>query len=64
MNKKGICAFALSVAALVPNAHAANNNWFVEGAAFTSVYNYNENDARKELPESVTQYLGDHELTG
>ena len=64
MNKKGICAFALSVAALVPNAHAANNNWFVEGAAFTSVYNYNESDARKELPESVTQYLGDHELTG
>ena len=39
MNKKGICAFALSAAVLVPNAHADNNNWFVEGAAFTSVYN-------------------------
>ncbi len=64
MNKNGICAFALSVAALVPNAHADNNNWFVEGAAFTSLYNYNESDAREELPESVTQNLGETELSG
>ena len=63
MNKIGICAFSLSVAALVPSAHA-DNNWFVEGVAFTSLYNYNESDARKELPESVTQYLGDNELVG
>ncbi len=63
MNKYGLYAIAMGFSVLSSYAHAAND-WFVEGAAMTSLYNYNESDAREELPESVTQYLGETELSG
>lgn len=64
MNKKGICVFVLSVVVFVFNVYVDNNNWFVEGVVFISVYNYNESDVCKELLESVIQYFGDYELMG
>lgn len=46
------------------NSTNAAAGWFVEGAALTSFYNYNERDARNALPDRVTQFLGDDDLTG
>lgn|GEM_PF-1724713 len=65
--KQIVAALSLMVFVTLPFKASAQYNaeqWFVHGSALTSYYQYEEDDARKVLPDSVTQLLDIEDFVG
>jgi len=56
----------LLLSTLIFSSHASSKqgDWFVHGSAITSFYQYEEDDARKELPDSIQQFLDAEDFVG
>lgn len=39
-------------------------NWSITGSVFTNLFNYENDDARDELPKSIIEVLGDDDIRG
>lgn len=65
--KSFIYLFLLAFLASLPfsiNAQTKTGQWFVHGSVLTSYYQFEENDVRRELPDSVTQFLDSGDFVG
>lgn len=65
--KAFICLFSITLLVSLPlntSAQTKAEQWFVHGSAITSYYQFEEDDVRQELPDSITQLLDSRDFVG
>lgn len=64
MKIRAVCCFLVLMTSASARANPEAGNWSITGSVFTSMFNYENDDARDELPASIIDVLGDDDIRG